>query len=146
MARPDKAGETMSPTPECRACAAGIATSGARICPECAHVFQGSGWDGIDAHWRSKHESLEPYEEFFASLCDEHRRTGAPLVAVSQSDLRNEATEVTRLLAGKIVRVVWGHRPDEIAIEFTDGARLVVDRAENGLELSLERGGQRKRS
>lgn len=26
-----------------------------RPCPECDHVFQGNGWDGIDAHWRAKH-------------------------------------------------------------------------------------------
>ena len=32
-------------------------------CPECGHVFQGNGWDGIDAHWRSKHENIMPYEE-----------------------------------------------------------------------------------
>jgi hypothetical protein len=32
-------------------------------CPECDHIFQGSGWDGIDAHWRSKHESVMGYEE-----------------------------------------------------------------------------------
>jgi len=31
------------------------------ICPECSHQFQGNGWDGIDAHWRSKHEHVMPY-------------------------------------------------------------------------------------
>ena len=30
-------------------------------CPECGHEFQGNGWDGIDAHWRSKHEHVMPY-------------------------------------------------------------------------------------
>lgn len=34
-----------------------------KVCPECRHVFQGNGWDGIDAHWRSKHEDIMPYEE-----------------------------------------------------------------------------------
>jgi hypothetical protein len=34
-----------------------------KACPECQHVFQGSGWDGIDAHWKSKHESIMPYAE-----------------------------------------------------------------------------------
>lgn len=34
-----------------------------KVCPECGHVFQGNGWDGIDAHWRSKHEKIMPYEE-----------------------------------------------------------------------------------
>jgi len=32
-------------------------------CPECNHIFQGNGFDGIDAHWRSKHEHLMPYEK-----------------------------------------------------------------------------------
>jgi hypothetical protein len=30
-------------------------------CPVCGHTFKGHGWDGIDAHWRSKHESDMPY-------------------------------------------------------------------------------------
>lgn len=34
-----------------------------KVCPECQHVFQGNGWDGIDAHWKSKHETAMPYSE-----------------------------------------------------------------------------------
>jgi hypothetical protein len=34
-----------------------------KVCPECSHEFQGNGWDGIDAHWRSKHEHVMPYED-----------------------------------------------------------------------------------
>ena len=34
-----------------------------KICPECGHVFQGNGWDGIDAHWRSKHDNIMLYKE-----------------------------------------------------------------------------------
>ncbi len=33
------------------------------VCPECGHQFKGKGFDGIDAHWRAKHEALMPYEE-----------------------------------------------------------------------------------
>jgi len=33
------------------------------VCPECGHQFQGNGFDGIDAHWRAKHEHLMPYVE-----------------------------------------------------------------------------------
>ena len=33
-----------------------------KVCPECGHVFRGNGWDGIDAHWRSRHEHVMPYE------------------------------------------------------------------------------------
>jgi hypothetical protein len=32
-------------------------------CPECGHQFQGNDWDGIDAHWRAKHEEIMPYDE-----------------------------------------------------------------------------------
>jgi hypothetical protein len=34
-----------------------------KVCPECSHEFQGNGWDGIDAHWRSHHEQIMSYEE-----------------------------------------------------------------------------------
>ena len=40
----------------------------ARVCPECGHRFQGNGWDGIDAHWRSKHEDVMRYEEAWPKL------------------------------------------------------------------------------
>jgi predicted transcriptional regulator len=33
------------------------------VCPECGYEFKGNGFDGIDAHWRSKHEDVMPYEE-----------------------------------------------------------------------------------
>jgi hypothetical protein len=33
----------------------------AKTCPECGHEFQGNGWDGIDAHWRAKHEHIMAY-------------------------------------------------------------------------------------
>lgn len=34
-----------------------------KLCPECGHVFQGNGWDGIDAHWKAKHGKVMPYAE-----------------------------------------------------------------------------------
>jgi hypothetical protein len=34
-----------------------------KTCPECAHEFQGNGWDGIDAHWRAKHAQIMRYED-----------------------------------------------------------------------------------
>lgn len=39
-----------------------------KIYPECSHQFQGKGWDGIDVHWRSKHELIVPYEETWSLL------------------------------------------------------------------------------
>ncbi len=58
----------------CRCCAKRMPFDGARTCPECGHVFAGNGWDGIDAHWRAKHQDLEPYSEFWSTLCERHRR------------------------------------------------------------------------
>jgi hypothetical protein len=40
-----------------------VASSSPKACPECGHVFQGNGWDGIDAHWRAVHEKVMPYEK-----------------------------------------------------------------------------------
>jgi len=57
----------------CLCCERGTPKSGAKVCPECRHEFQGNGWDGIDAHWRSKHESIRPYRDFFDTLCPGHR-------------------------------------------------------------------------
>lgn len=33
------------------------------VCPECGYQFQGNGFDGIDAHWRAKHEHRMRYSE-----------------------------------------------------------------------------------
>ena len=44
-----------------------------RVCPLCDHEFKGKGWDGIDAHWRSKHGAVMRYEEFWNALCPSHR-------------------------------------------------------------------------
>lgn len=61
------------PIIKCRCCVKGTPKTGRRECPECGHVFQGNGWDGIDGHWRAKHEDIMSYEEFWESLCDKHR-------------------------------------------------------------------------
>lgn len=61
----------------CPCCRSGLPAVGPRVCPECGHSFRGNGWDGIDAHWRSKHGDVAPYESFWTSLCPAHR--GRPL-------------------------------------------------------------------
>lgn len=58
---------------ECICCNNGTPVEGAWVCPICGHVFQGNGWDGIDAHWRARHEEIIPYEQFWNSMCAEHR-------------------------------------------------------------------------
>lgn len=35
----------------------------ANLCPECGHQFKGHGFDGIDAHWRARHEAVMPYKQ-----------------------------------------------------------------------------------
>jgi hypothetical protein len=59
--------------PHCRCCESGQPIQTPKICPECGHVFKGNGWDGIDAHWKSKHEEVMPYKDFWTSLCAKHR-------------------------------------------------------------------------
>ncbi len=39
-----------------------------KVCRECGHVFQGNGWEGVDAHWRAKHEDVMPYEKAWPKL------------------------------------------------------------------------------
>lgn len=66
-----------SGSPSCLCCQHGILTTGKRVCPICRHVFQGNGWDGIDAHWRAHHGALVPYEEFWAP-CAPHTGRVSP--------------------------------------------------------------------
>jgi hypothetical protein len=42
-----------------------------KVCPECGHIFQGNGWDGIDAHWKAKHGHLKPYAEAWPLIRDD---------------------------------------------------------------------------
>ena len=58
----------------CRCCQENIPVERPRIWPECGHDFKGNGRDGIDAHWRAKHEQVMSYEAFWEGLCPEHKR------------------------------------------------------------------------
>ncbi len=63
---------------ECPSCRKGIPRSRKwpRQCPECAQVFQGRGWAGIESHWRRQHGDVMSYEDFLTSLCPAHRGAG----------------------------------------------------------------------
>ena len=65
---------------ECPSCRKGIprGRKWPRQCPECAQVFQGRGWGGIESHWRAQHPDVMAYEDFLASLCPAHRGAGDP--------------------------------------------------------------------
>mgnify|MGYP001583095616 CR=1 FL=1 len=55
---------------------------------------------------------------------------------IKVEDLEKEAKESTDLLKGKIVKRIYRHKHDEIAIIFECGARLFVD-SNTDLELSI---------
>ena len=66
-------GEMVSIKESCLCCDKNMSKDGSKICPVCSHVFKGSGWDGIDSHWRAHHEDIKPYEIFWKSLCQSHK-------------------------------------------------------------------------
>lgn len=59
----------------CACCRKGIPTKWVRQCPECAQVFQGRGWSGVEAHWKANHTDVTSYADFWRSLCPAHRRS-----------------------------------------------------------------------
>lgn len=46
-----------------------------RRCPICNHIFKGNGWDGIDAHYKAKHEKDTgvPYHVWWSQICTDHK-------------------------------------------------------------------------
>jgi hypothetical protein len=63
----------MTVSSKCLCCQAKQEVGRPKQCPVCGHVFQGKGWDGIDAHWRSKHEGVVQYDTFWKGLCEAHK-------------------------------------------------------------------------
>jgi len=56
------------------------------------------------------------------------------------SVFQDEARRATELIRGKVISRVFRHRPSEVCIEFTDGTRLFVDKASDGLDISITDG------
>lgn len=75
------------PNPKCLCCQKNKPTEGPRVCPVCNRSFA-HGWDGIDAHWRSKHEDILTYKDFWVSLCDKHRGNGGGKVLREEDYLK----------------------------------------------------------
>lgn len=50
-----------------------------KSCPECGQAFKAGTWGGIDAHWRSQHEHVMPYERAWPliSAGSYHRHRGS---------------------------------------------------------------------
>ena len=67
-----------------------LIVSECKTCPECGHQFQGNGWDGIDAHWRSKHDLLMSYEEAWPILRKGGRPSASHFWIDSVRELNNE--------------------------------------------------------
>jgi hypothetical protein len=55
------------------------------VCPECAYQFKGNGFDGIDAHWRARHEHLLRYVDAWPLI-----RSGAWSLIKSGTWLKSE--------------------------------------------------------
>ncbi|RII25414.1 MAG: hypothetical protein CXR31_14580 [Geobacter sp.] len=56
---------------------------------------------------------------------------------MKQRELEVEGEKATTLLAGKVVKVVRRHNENEVLVEFTDGARLFVEKKGKILEISI---------
>src|SRR5262245_54869147 len=92
------------PELKCVCCEHNTPTQGPRICPLCGHQFRSNGWDGVDAHWRSQHRGIMTYEQFWHSLCGEHRdgaarrdrSTTSSVVEKSRKDLELSGEYVVR--------------------------------------------------
>ena len=61
------------------------------ICPECDHEFP-HGWDGIDSHWKSKHNHIMRYEDAW------------PLISSGQYKRKKYGREDVNQAAYRIVR------------------------------------------
>lgn len=54
-------GSTPHPTESCTPVVDDMHRSGMKRCPECGYAFKGTGWGGMDAHWRARHADIMPY-------------------------------------------------------------------------------------
>jgi len=59
---------------------------------------------------------------------------------ITTNVLQDESRLATELLRGRIVSLVFRRRSTEVGIEFTDGTRLFVNWAIDGIELSITDG------
>lgn len=83
----------------CKCCKKGLPESLPCVCPECGHVFQGSGWDGIDAHWKARHESVMPYRDFWATLCAKHIQRDGVAAGSRVPVVKSPAVDQERVLS-----------------------------------------------
>ena len=75
-----------------------------KFCPLCDHEFKGNGWEGIDAHWRSEHDKIMPYEDAWPLIEAEKFPTSlriakANLPSLSLAEICKAAEETAAALA-----------------------------------------------
>jgi hypothetical protein len=82
------------------------------ICPECGHQFQGQGWTGIDAHWKSKHEHVMPYDTVWKLISKgEYRQSAAANnTRIIEVGTRANQDKVASVNPGDYVKAVWRSR------------------------------------
>ncbi|SDR29014.1 hypothetical protein SAMN05519103_01764 [Rhizobiales bacterium GAS113] len=104
-----------------------------KVCPECDHVFQGNGWDGIDAHWKAKHSDVMPYEEAWPLIkSGTYKRTGQraerPRVAAATVEVLGIERHLNNQVVVKIVaRSALGRFQFPVMFE-DQGSRLQNER------------------
>jgi len=65
----------------------------AKVCPECDHEFQGNGWDGIDSHWKAKHDHIMRYDEAWPLISAGKYRRKREDFSQAAARIVREATE-----------------------------------------------------
>jgi transposase len=74
-----------------------------KTCPECGYVFRGNGFDGIDAHWRAKHEYIMPYRQAWPLIKAGTYRPRRGTIEAFSGSLHKEGTP--RLTIAQIKRI-----------------------------------------
>jgi hypothetical protein len=78
------------------------------VCPECGHQFRGNGFDGIDAHWRAKHENLMPYGVAWPLIqSGTYRRRTGSIAVFSGCLAQKDGTRLTIAQIKKITEDAW---------------------------------------
>ncbi len=73
-----------------------------KVCPVCGHTFQGKGWEGIDAHWRAKHEDIMPYGEAWPLLREgAYQKEAQKMSGTSHAITQDEVIKALRETANR---------------------------------------------
>jgi len=76
-------------------------------CPQCCYQFKGNGFDGIDAHWRAKHEYLVPYGVAWPQIKSGTYRKRTGIEAFSGSLAKGNKIKLTIAQIKKATEDAW---------------------------------------